>query len=96
MLLRIILIKIILLYLFLPTTLKGVKIMFITRKFNWPLWGCLSNPSQWTDQPTGPTKDQKTLFKMGQIYKLVNKNVWSVNYGCPRGSPQMGYIELTT
>ena len=80
--------------------LMGVKLMSINKgSFNWYLvsrafvWGGFlgQKVTSWCSPPTGPTElniqNKKNL-------KFININLWSVKYGCPRGSPQMGYTKL--
>tara|TARA_R100000781_G_scaffold100274_1_gene63789 strand:- start:130 stop:321 length:192 start_codon:yes stop_codon:yes gene_type:complete len=60
-------------------------------KFNYFLMGVKLMSINKGSPPTGPTglnlQNKKNL-------KFININLWSVKYGCPRGSPQMGYTKL--
>lgn len=77
--------------------LKGDKLMFINKDRTLDsrayVWGGFigQKVTSWCSPPTGPTElnlqNKKTL-------RFVNKNLWSVKYGCPRGSPPLGYTEL--
>ena len=58
--------------------------MFMLRKYPFPIYGTMTHPTQWCDQPTGPTPhgvDARKIITL--FFKLI---LWGTNYGVSKQS----------